>query len=221
MIAAILGEIAISSIISITFTSSPFAYRGYIFDIETGLYYCQSRYYSPSWGRFITADDPAILEVTMGNVHGANLFSYCNNDPINYVDYTGLLRVNIKWVDVTLDVLLKVISPMVGSINSALAKAGKRHSKLLLQITDFFSKYYNKIANCITDAISNFVNKNLATSIASIVCNSVFKALTMISVLSSIGNIIEYVIDCLDGSWDGYIDTSKKLKFRIIWRQAY
>ena len=32
---------------------NPLRYRGYVYDTETGLYYLQSRYYNPSWGRFI------------------------------------------------------------------------------------------------------------------------------------------------------------------------
>ena len=35
---------------------NPLRYRGYVYDTETGLYYLQSRYYSPGWGRFINAD---------------------------------------------------------------------------------------------------------------------------------------------------------------------
>ena len=34
---------------------NPFRYRGYYFDTETGLYYLQSRYYNPEWGRFLNA----------------------------------------------------------------------------------------------------------------------------------------------------------------------
>ena len=30
---------------------NPFRYRGYYYDIETGLYYLQSRYYDPEIGR--------------------------------------------------------------------------------------------------------------------------------------------------------------------------
>ena len=35
---------------------NPFRYRGYYFDTETGLYYLNSRYYNPQWGRFLKAD---------------------------------------------------------------------------------------------------------------------------------------------------------------------
>ncbi len=57
----------------------PFRYRGYLWDEETGLYYLRSRYYRPSWGRFISAD---ALILT-------NLYSYCNNDPVLMNDADG------------------------------------------------------------------------------------------------------------------------------------
>ena len=35
---------------------NPFRYRIYYYDTETNLYYLNSRYYNPTWGRFINAD---------------------------------------------------------------------------------------------------------------------------------------------------------------------
>ena len=35
---------------------NPYRYRGYRYDPETQMYYLQSRYYDPVWGRFINAD---------------------------------------------------------------------------------------------------------------------------------------------------------------------
>ena len=31
--------------------ANPIRYRGYYFDSDTGLYYCNARYYSPKWRR--------------------------------------------------------------------------------------------------------------------------------------------------------------------------
>ena len=59
----------------------PFRYRGYAFDEETGLYYLRSRYYNAVVGRFLNED--ALLN--------GNLYSYCNNDAINYEDPTGFI----------------------------------------------------------------------------------------------------------------------------------
>ena len=57
----------------------PFRYRGYVWDEETGLYYLRSRYYRPSWGRFVSAD----------YVVKSNLFSYCSNTPVENTDLDG------------------------------------------------------------------------------------------------------------------------------------
>ncbi len=66
---------------------NPIRYRGYYYDRETGLYYLQSRYYDPSIGRFINADDE--VPDIGGDVLGNNMFSYCQNNPVNMSDPTG------------------------------------------------------------------------------------------------------------------------------------
>ena len=65
---------------------NPFRYRGYVYDDETGLYYLQSRYYDPVTGRFINAD---VYCDTNTDIFGTNMFTYCNNDPVNQVDPKG------------------------------------------------------------------------------------------------------------------------------------
>ena len=37
----------------------------------------------------MNVDDTSILLATQGTSHGANLFAYCENNPVNQVDYTG------------------------------------------------------------------------------------------------------------------------------------
>ena len=73
----------------------PLTYRGYNYDFTTGLYYLQSRYYNPEWGRFLNCDDTAILLSTQGQTHNANLFAYCANNPVNRVDYNGKYSTNL------------------------------------------------------------------------------------------------------------------------------
>ena len=63
-------------------------YRGYVYDAETGLYYLNSRYYNPSWGRFINAD---VFVSTGQGVLGSNMFAYCLNNPVNYCDSIGTM----------------------------------------------------------------------------------------------------------------------------------
>ena len=72
----------------------PLTYRGYNYDFSTGLYYLQSRYYNPEWGRFLNCDDTSILLATQGETLGANMFAYCGNNPVNYVDPTGYKEYN-------------------------------------------------------------------------------------------------------------------------------
>ena len=67
---------------------NPFAYRGYCYDYDMGMYYLQSRYYDPNISRFINSDDTNYLDAT-GTVLGCNLFAYCENDPVNKVDAGG------------------------------------------------------------------------------------------------------------------------------------
>lgn len=69
---------------------NPLRYRGYYYDSEIGLYYLNARYYDPETGRFINADE------TLDS--GYNLFKYCTNNAINYVDLTGEVPVLIHYM---------------------------------------------------------------------------------------------------------------------------
>lgn len=67
---------------------NPFRYRGYYYDTETGLYYLQSRYYNPEWGRFLNADNATIITDT-GTISDKNMFAYCGNNPVMRTDENG------------------------------------------------------------------------------------------------------------------------------------
>ena len=66
---------------------NPIRYRGYFYDVETGLYYLQTRYYDPEIGRFLNMDDVAYADLEQ--FHGLNLYAYCGTNPVNYVDPSG------------------------------------------------------------------------------------------------------------------------------------
>ena len=69
---------------------NPFRYRGYYFVSRIGLYYLTTRFYDYTTGRFINADVPSIcFDGGLTLPEGCNLYSYCRNNPISYVDPTG------------------------------------------------------------------------------------------------------------------------------------
>ncbi len=62
-------------------------FTGKIWDEVSALLYFGARYYDPELGRFITAD-PTIAHPF--DSQDLNRYSYCRNNPINYIDPTGL-----------------------------------------------------------------------------------------------------------------------------------
>lgn len=68
---------------------NPFRYRGYYFDVETGWYYLNARYYSSAMGRFISPDELSILDETKSQINGLNLYMYCGDNPVMNVDPSG------------------------------------------------------------------------------------------------------------------------------------
>ena len=77
---------------------NPFRYRGYYYDSDSGWYYLQSRYYNPTWGRFISVDAFDVLTATPNQLTDKNIFAYCDNNPITRIDEDGefwLIRVAI------------------------------------------------------------------------------------------------------------------------------
>ena len=65
---------------------NPFRYRGYYYDAETELYYLNSRYYNPKWGRYLNADCSISPN---GDFQSYNLFTYCSNNPVSNKDTSG------------------------------------------------------------------------------------------------------------------------------------
>lgn len=89
LLQAIALALVVALYLSGIFVSVEQGFKGYIYDIETGLYYGKKRYYSPAWGRFINASDPMTITEDMSSVYNANLFNYCGNDPVNNITKTG------------------------------------------------------------------------------------------------------------------------------------
>ena len=95
-------------------TYNPFMYKGYYYDVETNLYYCKSRYYSPELCRFISPDSIEYLDPQ--SINGLNLYCYCMNNPIMYADPSGHMP---EWLQWTLGGLI-----VVGAIALSICTAG-------------------------------------------------------------------------------------------------
>lgn len=131
---------------------NPFKYRGYYYDTELGLYYLQTRYYDSNTGRFINADG----YVTTGQgLISYNMYAYCCNNPITYVDYSGEffgipITIGLTWglvflggmalaYDITHDqVLSKVAIGLVSDVCDAVSSVASAIKSI------FFSKAEEK-----------------------------------------------------------------------------
>ena len=88
-----------------------FRYRSYYYDSETNLYYLNSRYYNPVWGRFINAD--GIIGANK-DVNSYNLYAYCSNNPINNVDFSGNKRLRDIFIDFGKGIIKAVEKTIIG-----------------------------------------------------------------------------------------------------------
>ena len=102
-------------------TRNPFRYKGYYYDDDTEMYYCKSRFYVPKWRRWLNNDSINYLEPQ--NITCLNLFAYCNNNPVMYVDENGNMP---KWLKITLiaSIAAIAIASMVATCGMAAYGAG-------------------------------------------------------------------------------------------------
>ena len=72
---------------------NPIRYRGYYYDVESGLYYCDFRYYNPQWGRWLSPDSIEYLDPS--NINCLNLYCYCHNNPIGIAYSSSSVGVSV------------------------------------------------------------------------------------------------------------------------------
>lgn len=89
---------------------NPFRYRSYYYDSETNLYYLNSRYYNPIWGRFLNADNYLKQNSEVLNF---NLYLYANNNPVNKYDPNGHIW---NWIQKQWNGLKQIVKNVIDNI---------------------------------------------------------------------------------------------------------
>ncbi|HEC76585.1 MAG TPA: hypothetical protein ENI33_04930, partial [Thermoplasmatales archaeon] len=115
--------------------NNPYRFKGREWDAEVGLYYYRNRYYDAEIGRFITQDP-------IGLKGGINLYTYVNNNPINFIDPFGLETKSTK----ALEEKIKELEEEIKSAEEALEEVNEEIKKLeediekLTQLIDALGK---------------------------------------------------------------------------------
>ncbi len=113
---------------------NPFRYRSYYYDKETKLYYLNSRYYNPLWGRFLNTD--TLLNANQ-DILSYNLYLYCSNNPITNTDPYGkgllssivkTVKKVVKKVTKVAKTVVKTVASTVKSIVSSISSSSKASS---------------------------------------------------------------------------------------------
>jgi RHS repeat-associated protein len=107
-----------------SFIGNPYMFTGRRWDYQTELYYYRFRDYDPDLGRFLQTD-PA------GYIDGMNLYAYCGNNAVNWIDPWGLCKApGIAKTGVTIGAGMVLMGGM--AISSACAEVGTTGIVLLV-----------------------------------------------------------------------------------------
>ena len=166
---------------------NPYRYRGYRYDTESKLYYLQSRYYNPVWGRFINADGSEVIEILKIDLLQINIYAYCSNNPVNCTDSYGFGRIDARWIAFIVDSYSKFAFIFAG----AMAIAG-------FIVTGKLKPAARKGAAVV---IFTIVFQGMISVVSIIVdYKSIFKG------EGSIGERVALILDRRDGKQDGWIE---------------
>lgn len=124
--------------------SARYSYGGKELDADTNLYYFNARYYDATLGRFINVDPVQ---------DGTNWYVYCNNNPMNMVDPSGLIFF-AAIIKAVIKAIVKAVVQVVKFVNnvSKMTKAGhwlekfSKTSKVMKSINNIYNTV-NYISN--------------------------------------------------------------------------
>ena len=154
-------------------TKNPLRYRGYYYDNETGLYYLQSRYYSPDLCRFISPDD--FDYINNSSTLYLNAYAYCYNNAVSLSDAEGTtpqLAMNVADISAfvkhigakvketakeSLEKAKALLNKTVEKLKETWAKLEEKRSKTLEDLK-YFIKYPDVVIN---NALSKLLNKEV------------------------------------------------------------
>lgn len=125
--------------------SNPIRYAGEYYDEESGLYYLRARYYDPTIGRFITRDS---YEGDISNPLTINLYTYCRNNPLIFVDPSGHMEVEDKDILSAQDyAIMQAITVLYGMYetagNTAMKEEMRSRAVSIRQKDEYSGKYSN------------------------------------------------------------------------------
>ena len=130
-------------------TKNPLRYRGYYYDNETGLYYLQSRYYSPDLCRFISPDD--FDYINNSSMLYLNAYAYCYNNAVSLSDAEGTtpqLAMNVA----DISAFVKHIGAKVKeTAKESLEKAKSLLNKTVEKLKEMWAKLEEKRSQAIKD----------------------------------------------------------------------
>ena len=173
------------------------------------MYYLQSRYYDAEVGRFLNADAAEMLLLSKTGIKGSNLFKYYDGNPVNNVDPSGYIKINVNWIVIAID-LACILIPAIITLQAQLRK-GRSIVKTLAALRRLLQYKCKKALKRVDDWLYCMCSINTHYIMLKWATGTIA---TIIGYFTSVGKIIAYFIDCLDGKWDGYLDTKKKLRFK-------
>ena len=129
-----IGNIIGNKKITENYTRNPYTYNAEYTDASTGNQYLRARYYSPKTGNFFTEDSylGSLLEPLE-----RNLYTYAENDPVNYSDPSGHGILSKAW---------KKVKSMAAGISGSVRKGVSQLLGSGRNIRNVFSSSVSKVA---------------------------------------------------------------------------